>query len=69
VGLGGAGKCQRSPNPLGSWGISAARLPSPATRDNPFATRLATLLFYFCSYSRDSAARVKPATRDRRLCP
>ena len=29
--------------------ISAARLPPPATRESSAATRLATLLFYFCS--------------------
>jgi len=63
VGLGETGKCHRSPSPLGSWSILAARLPSPATRERSAATRLTTLLFYFCSLSRDSAVGVKTATR------
>src|SRR5215213_9056642 len=43
--------------------FSAARLAPPATRERPPATRLITLLFYFCSLSRDSGARVNGATR------
>jgi hypothetical protein len=42
----------------------AARLPPPATRERSAATRLITLLFYFCSLSRDSGRRVKTATRN-----
>ena len=29
-------------------------LPPPATRERPTATRLATFMFYFCSFSRES---------------
>src|SRR5438067_2130663 len=71
VGLGGAGSRQRSPNPLGRRYASAARLPPPATRDKPLATRLTTLLFYFCSYpatrGQESMARLRrDAADDRR---
>jgi len=59
VGLSGTGRRQRSPNPLGSWCSLAARLPPPATRERSAATRLTTLLFYFCSLSRDSGQGVK----------
>src|SRR6185295_5473688 len=54
VGLGEAGRCQRSPNPLGRRsdlaGPERAETAPPATRDRPLATRLTTLMFYFCSY-------------------
>src|SRR5690348_8276079 len=63
VGLGGTGKCHRPPSPLGSWSILAARLPPPATRERSPATRLTTLVFYFCSLSRDSGLGVKSTTR------
>ena len=67
VGLGGAGKCQRSPNPLGRRSRMAGRVCAetapPATRDKPLATRLTTFLFYFCSLSGESDGRVNPSTR------
>src|SRR5690349_12775155 len=68
VGLGGAGNDQRTPSPGTPGGDPgagdlAARLPSPATRDKPCATRLTTFLFCFCSLSRDSPAGVNMATR------
>ena len=50
----------------GAWvsaGSEGAETRPPATRDKPFATRLTTLLFFFCSYSCESAARVNGATR------
>jgi hypothetical protein len=56
VGLDGTGKRHRPPSPLGRGGIepvrggvTGARLPPPPTRERPAATRLTTLLFYFCS--------------------
>jgi len=67
VGLGGTGKCHRSPSPLGSWSILAARIPPSATRERSAATRLTTLLFYFCSLSRDSGVRVNGATRRKEI--
>lgn len=57
VGPGGAGTRQRSPNPLGrrnSAGSERGETTPPATRDRPLATRLTTLMFYFCSLFRDS---------------
>jgi len=67
VGLGGAGKRQGSPSPGGrrsdTAGRTCAETAPPTTRDKPLATRLTTLLFYFCSFSRDSMARVNGATR------
>jgi hypothetical protein len=54
----------RSPSPANAGeDDSAARLPPPATRERVPATRLATHMFYFCSYSRESGIRVKAATR------
>jgi hypothetical protein len=44
-------------------GRICAKTAPPATRDKPLATRLTTFLFYFCSFSRDSGARVNGATR------
>ena len=62
VGLGGAGRDQRAPSrgasggdpDAGDWaGPERAGTAPPATRDKPFATRLTTFLFYFCSFSLD----------------
>ena len=63
VGLAGWGRVHRPPKSFGVGRFLTARLVPAATRDRPLATRLATLVFYFCSYSRDSGWRVKPATR------
>ena len=67
VGLGGAGMRQGSPSSRergsSSAGPERAETAPPATRDKPFATRLTTLMFYFCSLSRESERRVNPATR------
>src|SRR5918994_7921724 len=72
VALGGAGRTQRAPSrdasggspDAGDWaGPERVGTAPPATRDKPFATRLTTFLFYFCSFSRDSGARVNAATR------
>ena len=62
VGLGGTGRTQRAPSrgasggspDAGNWaGPERWGTAPPATRDKPFATRLTTFLFYFCSFSRD----------------
>ena len=67
VGLDEAGRCHRSPSPLGSWSNLAARLPPPATMDKSAATRLTTLLFYLCSCLAtpwlESMVRLAPAFR------
>jgi len=63
VGCSGAGRQNGSPNSLRRGRFSAARLPSPATRVRPAATRLLTNMFYFCSYSCETGNRVKAATR------
>jgi hypothetical protein len=47
-----------------SAGPELAKTAPPATRDKPLATRLTTLLFCFCSLSRESGPRVNPATRE-----
>ena len=59
VGPDGWGREKGSAKPGGLARFPAARLPPPATRERPPATRLATLMFYFCSYSRESGGRVK----------
>ena len=68
VGDGGIGKLQysgesRNPEDVGDWApaLAGAVAPDaetapPATRDRSLATRLTTLLFSLCSYSRDSRA-------------
>jgi hypothetical protein len=60
--------CAWSPSPANAGeDNSPARLAPSATRERFAATRLTTLLFYFCSLSRESEQRVNRATRDR-LC-
>ena len=47
------------PDPLRGMDVlqpAGARNAPPATRESLLATRLATFLFYFCSYTRESAA-------------
>ena len=77
VGRGVAGRQKEPPRPIDPEGFSAvrrvahrpsrgwsfARLP-PATRESSAATRLATHMFFFCSYSRESVSRVKASTRN-----
>ena len=63
VGCGAQGRVHPSPNSLKLARFSPERPPPPATRDRFAATRLTTLLFYFCSLSRESGRRVNPATR------
>ena len=67
VGWGGAGRRNGSPGPVGLDPLSAARIPPPATRESSAATRLATHMFFFCSYSRESGSRVNGATRSYAL--
>ncbi len=60
VGRGGAGRRKGSSKTLGSGRFSTARRPAPATRDKPLATRLTTLLFYFCSLRRVTGGESMP---------
>jgi len=74
VGLDGAGKRQGSPSPGGRRsdmaGPERAETAPPATRDKPLATRLTTLMFFFCSclatHWQESMARLGGPLSDRR---